>query len=494
MNRTGILGIEENQVRKILKRYLPRCRWFRDKAEVIGDIEVRDFFPLGGKEEFFVLVIETVFSSGRRSIYSLPLFFPSRLPRGFFKSAAAGRMRAGRRTGYLCDAFYSKEFHGLVWKLFSKKRTVAGEKGGLLFSRKYSRAAGLPKAFEIDILKKEQSNSSAVYGGRYFIKWYRGLEEINPEAEMLRYLSVAGFKNSPVLRGEIVLAVKNRSIVQGIFQEFIPAEQNAWEYFLNGIGKLSVKKPAEKGGAAYKGLLRNISLIGQRTAALHAVFARRSADVRFSPSRMDPGYRRQLYLSIKEKTERVRAMLKKFKKPEVFEGDFDKLASAALEETEKILGKNPGGMRIRVHGDYHLGQLLFTGRDFFIIDFEGEPARSGEERGVKHSPLRDVAGMLRSFHYAAHAAHFKQRKGRSASVEEQESVDALYRSMAERFLYAYGQEMKLSESLPDTEIKTAELLRIYMIEKALYEIEYELNSRPSWVFIPILGLKSILRK
>jgi maltose alpha-D-glucosyltransferase/alpha-amylase len=160
-----------------------------------------------------------------------------------------------------------------------------------------------------------------------------------------------------------------------------------------------------------------------------------------------------------------------------------------------IYARKVNAMKIRTHGDYHLGQVLFTGKDFVILDFEGEPARAYSERRIKRSPLRDVAGMIRSFHYAAYNAYFQMDITRKEQAEVLEQwAEQWYHYISGFYIKAYLETTKGSAFIPDEKEDLTVLLQTFLLEKAIYELNYELNNRPNWVIIPIQGIKSIMKE
>jgi maltose alpha-D-glucosyltransferase/alpha-amylase len=247
--------------------------------------------------------------------------------------------------------------------------------------------------------------------------------------------------------------------------------------------------------------LRSAELLGQRTGELHVALASAPEDPAFSPEPFTPFYQRALYQSMRGLTATVIPLLQKrlTTLPPDVRGDAREVVG--LEERiidcfRAVAGRRTQGMRIRCHGDYHLGQVLFTGNDFVIIDFEGEPARPLSERRLKRPPLRDVAGMLRSFHYAASAAVFKQMALGVVSPERFPVIErwaSLWHSwVGAAFLRSYLQVAGQVPILPPAEDELKVLLNAFLLEKAVYEVGYELNNRPHWVGIPLRGILQLM--
>jgi maltose alpha-D-glucosyltransferase/alpha-amylase len=247
--------------------------------------------------------------------------------------------------------------------------------------------------------------------------------------------------------------------------------------------------------------LESARLLGQRTGEMHVFLASSSDRPEFNPEPFSKLYQRSLYQSMRNLTRQVFQLLRQRLKtlPEGTRAEVQR----ALDQEAKILDRfrtiidlKATAMRIRCHGDYHLGQVLYTGKDFVIIDFEGEPARPLSERRIKRSPLRDVAGMLRSFHYAAISAFFSQRDRGLIRPEDHSFLESsaqfwrLWVSVA--FMKAYLAVAARMNFIPQTRKELQVLLDLYLLEKAVYELGYELNNRPDWVQIPVQGIQQLL--
>jgi maltose alpha-D-glucosyltransferase/alpha-amylase len=241
-------------------------------------------------------------------------------------------------------------------------------------------------------------------------------------------------------------------------------------------------------------------LLAERTAELHIALASGTGKD-FEPEPFSELYQRSLYDSMRSLTKKnLRLLRQKLAGlPEAVRGEADWVLGAEeriLERLRRLTGRKLAAERIRTHGDYHLGQVLFTGRDFVILDFEGEPSRSLSERRLKRSPFRDVAGMLRSFQYAAYAKLFEEAAAGVASPQVVPALEswALYweRWVSAAFLQAYLRRAQGAAFLPASREEREVLLDSYLLEKAIYEMGYELNNRPDWLRIPLRGIRQIL--
>jgi maltose alpha-D-glucosyltransferase/alpha-amylase len=248
-------------------------------------------------------------------------------------------------------------------------------------------------------------------------------------------------------------------------------------------------------------LFADIALLGKRTAELHLALSSETNDTAFAPEPFAMQFQRKLEESFAELTTRTLRLLRarladvppehRDQSRKIIEREQD-----TLQRFRKLLSAPIDAMRIRIHGDYHLGQVLYTGSDFVIIDFEGEPARPLAERRIKQSPLQDVAGMLRSFHYAAFAPLLMPPAGHSVSASKNAGLSRLAegwsRCAADGFLSQYYQTSGATRFLPSDTGERASLLEMYLLTKAIYELGYELNNRPAWVGIPLEGISRLL--
>jgi maltose alpha-D-glucosyltransferase/alpha-amylase len=308
-------------------------------------------------------------------------------------------------------------------------------------------------------------------------------------------------------------------------QEFITNEGDAWSLTLDAVTEFferaatvadgptmvdastrsllrQAAEPATDAARAFVGPhLEEARLLGERTAGMHLVLASDPDDGAFAPEPFTMFYQRSLYQSMRNLSGRVLQVLRA--RIDEMEGEVRGSADEVLALDDAILRRfrslvdhKVNGSRIRCHGDFHLGQVLYTGNDFFITDFEGEPIRPLSERRLKRSPLRDVAGMLRSFHYAAYAALYEQEERSHVRKIDRAAMEwwarGWYAYVGGAFLNGYLAGMRSSPILPQDAEELARLLDVYLLEKAIYELGYELGNRPAWAAIPLRGLLQLL--
>ncbi len=513
--------------------YLKDRRWFGGKARTIKSCRILEhiYLPLRA-ETVYALFVRVTYTEGDPETYFLPLAFATgeraaRL-RDDFPQAVVTPLHAHDEDGVVYDALWDIDCANTLLEAIAHHRRPRGDSGEMVasLSRAFKRSQVLSKPPGMPtILRAEQSNTSIAYGDRFILKVFRRLDSgMNPDLEIGRFLTEKkSFAHIPPVVGAIEYSQKGREpITLAILQGFVPNQGDAWKYTLDILGNyferaltqrtdsapalaghksiwaiLDAEVPASVGEiiGAY---LENARLLGQRTAELHVALASEPSDPAFSPEPFTPHYQRSIYQAMTSQVNQVFRLLQKSLRTLT---ESEQKRAAQLLGMEKDLTKRfraiferkITAMRIRTHGNYNLRELLFTGKDFVIIDFEGEPARPISERRIKRSPLRDVAGMLRSFHYATQTA-LRSERVRPEDAAAAEAWAHLWQQwISAAFLQMYLLEAAQGEFLPKSREELRLLLELYLVNKAVYEIGYELNNRPSWVGIPIQGLLDILQ-
>jgi len=492
-----------------LPSFLTAQRWFGGKARQVRVVEITDAIPISHEgANAIVLLVRVEYADGADESYSIPII----------TGAQAG-------GDSLEDAFSRPQFLAELLDIIRREDEVCGEKGRLRgcqtisFSELLlgSEAAAQPKK-----LTGEQSNSSVIYGDRAILKFFRRIEEgENPDLEIGRFLThKARFAHVPRIAGWIEYHARNGKLAtQAILQEFTPNQGDAWRYALKTLSAfyeqsadLSSDRLPQRdlprseecqrfSSEPMAHLLADIALLGKRTAELHLALSSQSDDAAFAPEPFTMQFQSKLEASFAELTGRTLSLLRAriADVPPEYRDQSRKIIARepeTLQRFHELLNAPIDAMRIRIHGDYHLGQVLYTGADFVIIDFEGEPARALAERRIKQSPLQDVAGMLRSFHYAAFAPLLMPPAGSSVSSGKSAALNGLAkawsRCAADAFLGQYYETSDAAHYLPTGARERAKLLQMYLLAKAFYELGYELNNRPAWVGIPLEGILRLL--
>jgi maltose alpha-D-glucosyltransferase/alpha-amylase len=513
---------------RAVQRYIAGRRWFAGKSRTITNIAFREAVPMPGGEDWLT-IIEVEFAEGEPQVYLLPLA-AGKARRAEEKEAAArtatliARLRDG---GLLYEPVMDDAFAQTLLDTIGKKKQLKGQKGSIAGTPtrafKELRGAG---HLDAHVLKAEQSNTAIVYGQQLFLKLFRRVEPgINTDYEVTRFLNEeAGFEHTPRVGGvlEYVSDRGGEPSTLAILQGYTANTGDAWQYTLDSISRyfervlsdtiaaehiakamphdgvleLSQKPVSDLARDLLGGYLADAELLGTRTAQMHLALTSHSDIKAFAPEPITPHYQRSLYQFVRTQVVQTLQLAKRLAKNSP---DAEELVSREKEMHEKlrrILEIKIAAQRIRTHGDYHLGQVLHTGKDFVIIDFEGEPSRPLSERRIKRSALRDVAGMIRSLHYAPHAVIFGQAPGSVIRPEDVETLQTAatfwYRWSAAAFLRAYLAESTKGSHLPKTHEELGTLLDAHLLEKALYEVQYELNNRPEWVPIPLRGVLEVL--
>jgi len=514
----------------LLSGYLSEQRWFGGKARQIRSVEIADLIPFGNTRfERFILLVRVAYMSGPGETYVLPLVC-SREPMGESAATELKVYSAARAKDlHLRNALTDDEFLRSLLETIEQQAVIRGFEGEIHAERTSvfqvlcgeSTVALQPKA-----IKAEQSNSSIIYGDRVILKFFRRVEQgVNPDLEIGRFLTERKhFPNIPAVAGWLDYKCKDESkMCMGILQAFVPNVGDAWQFTLNALSDFwkqarkyydvhpepltQQEKPAAYTPSLPAPMLDHIrpyldavQLLAKRTAELHLALASEAGDPAFAPEPFTAAFQRDFKETLQALTERNLAVLgMKLQElpPELRDKAEDLTArqSEILQRYDEALANPIQSVRTRIHGDYHLGQVLFTGSDFVIIDFEGEPARPISERRVKRSPLQDVAGMLRSFHYAAFSF---QLASQDVTASENKNFDVRswaeewYACVADRFLSTYFESASGACFIPPTRDERSALLRLHLLEKAVYELGYELNNRPNWVAIPLAGISQLL--
>ncbi|MBI4495423.1 MAG: putative maltokinase, partial [Deltaproteobacteria bacterium] len=410
-----------------------------------------------------------------------------------------------------------------------RRRIKGGAGGAVAWPEKGFRQLRGPGDLSLEpvLLKGEQSNTSIVYGNRLILKLFRRLDlGPNPDLEIGRFLTRKGFPHVPPVAGALeYLPEKGESITLGVLHGFVPNQGDAWTYTLDILKNSFEQALAQREKLEQMELpddshlplahpelpplaqewigpyLESARLLGQRTAELQLALSGPTEDPSFIPEPFSQLYQRSYYQSLRNLNAQVLRHLRRriADLPEAVRPEAQRvldLEGAILNRFRWIREVKLPGLRIRCHGDYHLGQVLYTGKEFIIMDFEGEPDRPLGERRIKRSPLRDVAGMLRSFHYAAYAALFAQMESGLIRPELFPLLEKLppFWSfwVGVVFLREYLERMGPSPLLPRSREEIQSFLHVLLLEKAVYELGYELNHRPGWVQIPLAGIRRLL--
>ncbi|TCK69075.1 maltose alpha-D-glucosyltransferase/alpha-amylase [Winogradskyella wandonensis] len=504
----------------VLEDYIIKQRWYGGKASKLKYIELAEYFRIQQNEEvYYGLILEVNFVEAFYQHYFLPIAFVS--DENFAQDDRILPISIQNQEGFIIDAINLEAFRKVVFERIltavPNDTTRVQYNKSLLFkdvTYESSRFMGF-----------EQSNTSIVYNEKFVLKFFRRIyADRNPDYEMSRFLSEKKeFKNTPAYLGSIQIKDnENINITIGLMQEMVENDGDAWEYMLSELHKvfsnleyksinvsdlprtedflrLDIRDvPPQIIDWAGLNIFTKIQKLAKRTAEMHIALGSEFEDTAFTPTRFNNDYTVWL---------KNRLLYQFQNRLNTVENNLHKLDGLALELANEFLDKKNEirkrfvsfdwtklkSERLRVHGDYHLGQLLVKGDDFYILDFEGEPESTIRDRKVKQPPLKDVAGMFRSFHYAIYATIFNNIKlYKHSQVELFEAGEILYQYLVGVFLGTYVYEIQEANINIGYNQERIFLLKYSLLEKAVYELGYELNSRPRWAVIPLKGISNII--
>lgn len=503
----------------ILENYIINKRWYGGKASTLKYIEIVDHFKMTcDKNTYYGVLIEVNFKEAFYQHYFMPLAFMAQ--EELNTNTVIASVKMGNQQGFLVDALHQEEFRKLLFEsiLRSKNNTalkLVFHKGDKWEEKEYksSRFMGL-----------EQSNTSIIYNDLYVLKIFRRIYvSTNPDYEISRFLTERmNFESSPAYIGSINLHLPEGNITIGVMQELVTNQGDAWQFMLEELhgvfSNLKTKKikidkmpdvalfkrlkineiPPEIIDWVGLSLFVKLQTLAKRTAEMHIALGSDIHDTAFTPTTYNGDY--TVWLKNR--------MLYQFQnRLNIIENSLHKLDGLALElahqfmENKKLVRKHfvdfdwtkMKSERIRIHGDYHLGQVLVSGDDFYILDFEGEPESTIRDRKVKQPPLKDVAGLFRSFHYAIYATIFNNKDKYPFEQEELfKAAEILFHYFVGAFLETYVEKAQSGNLNIGYTHEIEFLLKYCLLEKAVYELGYELNSRPRWAVIPLRGIQSIM--
>jgi maltose alpha-D-glucosyltransferase/alpha-amylase len=528
----------------LLPEYLGARRWFGGKARIVQSARILDVIPITGiaaASANYMFLVKVTYTEGEPETYLLAASIATgdradwvfnELPHSVI---ARLHVRGADESAVLYEAIWDRDFSAYLLQAVGRRRRFRGAGGELVATptpafRSLRGHAG--EELEPSVMRADQSNTSIVYGDRLVLKLFRRPDPgVNPDLEVGRFLT----EHAPALNvGKVAGFIEYRRgraepSTIAILQGYIANEGDAWNYTLDNLRSylervlteassvevqdvpaptdslvnLAERAVPEVAGDMIGSFLQSAELLGRRTGELHVALASAPEDPAFSPEPFNPFYQRSVYQSMRATVARVAPLLERrlpMLPEHVAPGARKMLDSQSrmLRRFRAVTESRATGMRIRIHGDYHLGQMLYTGKDFVIIDFEGEPARPLSERRLKRSPLRDAASMIRSFHYAAYSALFDQTALGIINPDRAPAVEAWvrfwYAWVSASFLRSYLAATRPIPLLPQTPEELEVLLEAFILEKAVYEVGYELNNRPEWVQVPLRGVLEILER
>lgn len=531
MPLTALDGATRARFQATLPNLLKARRWFGGKARDIVGTHIVDgiVIPLE-QRDIVLLLLDVSYRDGGREMYTLPVAsafgeearrISLAAPRAVLMPLAAEDTERDH-AGLLYDAMWDPEAMHVLLRAMGQGARFAGEAGTLQASSTAAYETIVPRDGRVTprLLDAEQSNTSVVFGDQAILKLYRRVQPgVNPDWEIGQYLTSRRFLHSPAVGGAIEYVKSGETTTVALLQAFVRNQGDAWAATLKDIDAFLSRVPAQSSACSEAGrscslwelaqsppsepdrqligpALEVAAALGRRTAALHLILAQAQDQPEFAPEPLTLEYRRARHRSMLESWKQIVGLLaERSVQNSPLHQEAEKLLAheaRVLAVFQTLLDVEQGGLRIRCHGDYHLGQVLWTGSDYVITDFEGEPARPLQDRRLKHSPLYDVAGMLRSFDYASWTGLSRsEAEGRREELEPWTTYWS--RWVRAQFLGEYVAHVRDAPFWPRSSKDTEQLLIVHQLEKAVYELGYELNNRPEWVAIPLKGINEIVQ-
>ncbi|UJH66912.1 trehalose synthase [Allomuricauda sp. SCSIO 65647] len=506
----------------VLEKYVVQQRWYGGKSSKLKYIELQEYFKIQQNEEvYYGLLLQVNFEEAFYQHYFLPIAFVS--DESFAEKDRILPICMKGQNGFIIDALNLEAFRKLVFERIMRADPIDTTKVQYHKSSHFTDTEYRSSRF----MGLEQSNTSIIINDNSVIKFFRRIyADKNPDYEMSRFLSeVKGFQNTPAYLGSInVVDSDGANITIALMQKLVANEGDAWAYFKQQLkmvfhnleykriniarlpqvamfARLGIKDvPPEIIDWAGLHVFLMLQRLAQRTAEMHIALGSEFGDTAFHPNHFNGDY--EVWL-------KNRLLYQFQNRLNVVENNIHRLDGLSLELAKEFLERKNDirkrfvnfdwtkfkGERIRIHGDYHLGQVLVKDDDFYLLDFEGEPESTIRDRKVKQPPLKDVAGMFRSFHYAIYSTIFNDGDDFPYSQEDLfKAGEILYRYFIAVFYDSYLNLIQENNLNIGYSQERTFILKYCMLEKAVYELGYEMNSRPLWAVIPLEGIMGIINE
>ena len=517
---------------QVLPRFFKSKYWFTDRNRIIQSISITNMIDFDVDEvPVKNLIAEVTYNDGLPEIYQFPVAFVAnnqeKLLEHTPEQGRIAHLKLGDQEGILVDAVHVAPFREFLFYSLQQGVTLKSGKESIVFSNGKKAPDGTIEDVNSRLIESRRSNTSIIYDHRYFLKLYRRLDNtINPDAEISQFLTEnVEFDNTPKYMGSIIYNTqrKNQPIL-GMMQDLVTNTGTGWENAKDAahrymervettkpddlkieldihsrLKKLTFEELSERDQELIDSLLpERISLLGQRSAEMHQALASNKNIKGFEHEEFSLHYQRSLYSSLQSLTRETFDILKKTipSLPEGIQKDAEKVLKRKSEVSEcfkRVFDHKLDTVKIRTHGDYQLEQLLWTGKDYIIINFEGDPTRPFSERRILRSGLRDVASMIRSLHYAAYTPFMQINYADEYRESELEKwAELWFYYMTRFFLKGYCDTIGDTHLIPSNTEDFEVLLQTFLLEKAVMELNYELQNRMHWSLVPLRGIQSIL--
>ncbi|WP_028375284.1 maltose alpha-D-glucosyltransferase [Leeuwenhoekiella sp. MAR_2009_132] len=516
---------------QLLPGYFKGKYWFGDRERTIQSMHITNFFDLPVENlQVKNLIVEVIFNEGLPEIYQLPVCFIENIHESLLEAVPQNGILAelilDSAEGLFVDAVYIEPFRSYLFYSLQHGKTLKLDKEALLFEKGTITPDADIEHVGSRLIETKQSNTSIIYDHRYFLKLYRRLDStINPDAEIARYLTeVVKFEYTPDYMGSLIYATKHKNrAVLGMMQDLVSNTGTGWENTTDAAHRymervetqehpqtpeLDVSKRTkvlvfEDLNEQDQLLIDNIiperlSLLGKRSAEMHIALSNLKGFMGVEQEEFSLHYQRSLYSALQSLTREAFEKLKKAipTLPEAIKQEA-KVVFARKGEVlscfKRVFDHKIDTFKIRTHGDFQLQNLLWTGKDFIIINFEGDPSKAFSERRILRSGLRDVASMIRSLHYAAYSPILEQNYIDSYTPSDLEKwAEAWYYHTTRFYLNGYNETMQDSQLIPQNETDYKVVLNTFLLEKSLIELTTELENRPHWSLVALRGILAVL--
>lgn len=491
----------------VLPPYLNTCRWFAGKARLQDRFKIKFSIEIPIKDSMALLfIVEVKYTDGETENYLLPVsFIDSSVGQDIAPKGIITLAYINEKRGLVVDAIYDERFQQSLFQYVAHGDSISQHQNGKIDFIRGKGLAGedIKASISSRVLPVDSSNSAITFGTKYFLKLYRKLfSETNPEVEMVEFITEnSDFAYIPAFAGSVVWKRDGKpDITLGMMQRMVENEADSWVQTGEQLDAF-VDCFTAKTFCIKESVFDQVELLAKRTAEMHLALYVPEADKMFAPEHFDDDYRQFIHKRLTDLLEkRYNLLIDNYVKitdpvTQKLAWDFMEAKELIDEFAQDILTKEIDSQRIRIHGDYHLGQVLATKNDYIIIDFEGEPESSITDRKIKHSPLKDVAGMIRSYHYAISAKMFNDpATTKFDPVRVQTAADRWYKLIQQTYMEKYLETFGKPHPLFKNNNEINFLLLIYLLEKAVYELGYEISYRPDWVKIPLKGIVNVIRE
>ncbi|PTX43216.1 maltose alpha-D-glucosyltransferase/alpha-amylase [Christiangramia gaetbulicola] len=516
---------------KILPPYLEHRRWFESAGRILQDITVKESIEIKIKDlPTRIIILEVTYNEGLPEFYQLPVSFVSveneNLLNEIPKRGIIAKLKIDKEEGYLFDSVYAEEFRDHLIEGFRGSKRSKTASGELDFSAEKSLIKDLDKEPRSELVSTEQRQTIITYDNALILKLYRKLDQtFNPDIETIKFLSTkTDFEKISRYAGAMRFSQKSgKSYFLGMLQQIIENQGEVWTHVKDSLDRyfervLTAKKDIEinkledhitlplgyedfpKPVQEITGIIlpERIYQLGEFTAELHDALSQHSTDKDFDKEESSLHYQRSLFSGLQTLTRTSLENLKKVIKdlPENTAKEAKEVLGVKkdiLECFKDIYDHKIPVMKIRTHGDYHLRQILWTGREYIMNSFEGDPSKSFSERRIRRSAMRDLAAMIRSLHYAAYSNILSQEYDQQRKEGDlEEWAEKWHYYISRLYIKGYLDKAGSRDYVPKKHEDFKILINTFLLEKALTELNYEIENRPEWIIIPIRGIKAVL--